>query len=354
MFKKKEIEEIRESYSPICEEFLQYHESTMYQSLPLKKFKDEYELVETRLEKTFTKDVCDEHEEFPYIDESGSVNFEAHDSSLVVSSEIDEKCFDSINSDIEMEKSFKRRDDFTKKVHFKDDGTDYDNLKDNFCWWLDKKGDRRKSYDEMIPLSRRSSKDDVEKSRKEDITDLLIKKTKLLICLKILKYFFSLLLILIPLFLFLLAFFGFGLCDIKPTVPNTLYFIGSFILLSFILTVLLSLDWSPPIAIFLVILLIIVGIILTGLAAFDTNDKTNNRKFIYDEVYKPHGEIGPVKEWYEVHQFQLILFGFQLALFIIIIIVGWDHIKHFCFGENESNSMSIEDLMKKQLEENQK
>uniref|UniRef100_A0A0N5BIB8 MARVEL domain-containing protein n=1 Tax=Strongyloides papillosus TaxID=174720 RepID=A0A0N5BIB8_STREA len=270
MFQKKEIEEIRESYSPIYEEFLQYHESIIHQSLPLKNFKDECELVETRMIKTFTKDVCDEDEELPYIGESGCVNFEAHDSSLVVSSEIDEKCFDSIDSDTEMEKSFKKRDEFTKKVHFEDDGTEYDNLRDNICWWLDKKRDRRKSYEEMIPLSRRSSKDDVEKYRKEDITNLSTRKTKLSICLRILKYFFSLLLILIPLFLFLLAFFGFGLCDIKPTVPNTLYFIGSFILLLFILTILLSLDWSPPIAIFLVILLIIVSIILTGLAAFVT------------------------------------------------------------------------------------
>uniref|UniRef100_A0A0N5BIB7 Uncharacterized protein n=1 Tax=Strongyloides papillosus TaxID=174720 RepID=A0A0N5BIB7_STREA len=100
--------------------------------------------------------------------------------------------------------------------------------------------------------------------------------------------------------------------------------------------------------------LLISGSLFFSVYGQDTNDKTINRKFIYDEVYKPHGEIAPVKEWYEVHQFQLILFGFQLTLFIIIVIVGWDHIKHFCFGEDESNSMSIEDLMKKQLEENQK
>uniref|UniRef100_A0AAF5D3J4 MARVEL domain-containing protein n=1 Tax=Strongyloides stercoralis TaxID=6248 RepID=A0AAF5D3J4_STRER len=255
-------------YNPNFEESLQYFENETLQSSSLKKINDRYKFTETIDKKVFTEKVCDSNEKIPYIDENDEINFEAYDLSLVVSGKTSGKHLDSYYEDEKIKNCLKKKDGNNKKVHFEKDISEYDNLKENFGWWLNRKENRRKSYEQMIPLNNTTSKYNSKEDVKQEINGQYFITNKHLMCLKILKYFFLFLLFLIPLFLFGLAFFGFGLCDITPTIPQSLYFIGFLILSSFFLSILLSLDWSPAIAIFLTIILTIIYINLIGISIF--------------------------------------------------------------------------------------
>ncbi|CEF66529.1 Hypothetical protein SRAE_2000119700 [Strongyloides ratti] len=271
MFQNSEEEIMeRSSHTSNFEEPLQDIKNAKFESLPSKKFNDEYKFEETIVEKMFTEEICSSSEGIPYIDENIGVNYEAYDLSLIVFDKTEKRYLDSNYVDKETKECLKKKDENNKKVRFEKDISEYDNLKENFDWWLNKKENRRKSYEQMIPLNETTLTKEIENDMQQESNDQFFAASKLSICLKLLKYFFLFLLFFIPLFLISLAFFGFGLCDIQPTIPHSLYFIGFFIFISFVLSILLSLDWSPAIAIFLTIILSIICIILTGFILFVT------------------------------------------------------------------------------------
>uniref|UniRef100_A0AAF5DEC7 Uncharacterized protein n=1 Tax=Strongyloides stercoralis TaxID=6248 RepID=A0AAF5DEC7_STRER len=95
------------------------------------------------------------------------------------------------------------------------------------------------------------------------------------------------------------------------------------------------------------VFLLIAELSFLFIIADNKNDQKYNKKIIYDEVFRPHTKSTPLTPWYEFYQFQLILFGCQFFLFIVITIIGWDHIKNFCFGSDDLNSTKIKELSKK-------
>uniref|UniRef100_A0A0N4ZG55 Endoplasmic reticulum lectin 1 n=1 Tax=Parastrongyloides trichosuri TaxID=131310 RepID=A0A0N4ZG55_PARTI len=249
------------------EENFQCYEKDVYEISTLNDIKNDCSQAKSFVEKNIRKKLHDNIEELSCAD--GGISSEAFDSSLIVTSESVNYNLSPVYKDTVERKKHKTKYFEEKKVHFKETECQYDNLRDNFGWWLNKKESRRKSYEEMIPINNTS--DDIEGNRKTYVTkDKSDLKNKLSICLQVLKYFLFLLLFLIPLALILLSIFGFGLCDITPTVKDSLLAIGILLFIGFILSLILSLNWSKPIIIFLSILMIIILIILIGLLIFAT------------------------------------------------------------------------------------
>ncbi|CEF66528.1 Hypothetical protein SRAE_2000119600 [Strongyloides ratti] len=95
------------------------------------------------------------------------------------------------------------------------------------------------------------------------------------------------------------------------------------------------------------VLLLIFGLPFLFIIGNDDGNKTFYKKIIYDEVHRPHTISTPLIPWYEFYKFQLILIGCQLLLFTVFTIIGWDHLKYFCFGTDDINSTRMKKFAKK-------